>query len=112
MSEMVAGQQNEIHQLLLEPSAENVLRAANSLESLAQDVAGLRLSLDVGEDGRRAATQAFLLAARAEALRCRDLLDNAARFYNGLNATVETAGYECHGLFRVVESPRRALARL
>jgi uncharacterized protein YqjF (DUF2071 family) len=101
----------EIHKLLLDPSAKNVLQVTSCLESLAQEVARVRVNLRPDQHADEA-TLAFLLTARREALRTRALLDKAARFYSGLNVRTEATGYGRHGLLRTVEAPRRALARL
>jgi hypothetical protein len=100
-----------IHELLLNPTAENVLKVTCRLESLAGEVARMQSSIMVGEPSPEAVMQ-FLFTVREETFRVRELLDNAARFYNALNAQTEGSGYERHGFVRKSESPRRPLARL
>jgi hypothetical protein len=102
---------SEIHKLLLDPTAENVLRVTGCLELLVGEVAKARRSIDAGGVDSHADRQ-FLLKVREETLRVRNLLDNAARFYSAMNAKTGSPAYGRHGLLYKIESPRRALARL
>jgi hypothetical protein len=101
----------EIRKLLLNPSAANIAAANARLESLASFVTSAKDSIESGQkcDPR---LRTFLLNLRLEMARMRNLLDSAAKFFNGLNSLQHAAGYQRNGLLSPERPGRRTLAHL
>ena len=104
------GRFERIRELLLSPSAENVARVADYLESLAGDVSQAVVSLHSEVTGSDTSL-GFLSIVRQKTPRVAALLHNAARCYNGLGVG-SSVGYERHGLICPIQTTGRALARL
>lgn len=101
----------EIRKLLLNPDSATISVANRKLESLASFVLSAKNSLESGK-ACDPSLRIFLTDLRLEMARIRNLLEGAAKFFNGLNSLRYTAAYQRNGLLSPELPGRRTLAQL
>jgi hypothetical protein len=101
----------EIRTLLLNPSAASIAAANSKLESLAVFVTSAKNSIESGKTCNPS-LRTFLMELRLEMTRIRNLLDSAAKFFNGLNSLQYAGAYQRNGLLTPEPPGRRTLAQL
>jgi hypothetical protein len=101
----------EIRKLLLDPNSATIAVANSKLESLAAFVLSAKSSLESGK-ACDPSLRIFLTDLRLEMARIRNLLEGAAKFFNGLNGLRYNAAYQRNGLLSPEPQGRRTLAQL